>query len=77
MPRGERKISGTGIYHIVIRGINGQQIFEDDEDYEKFIENLSEVKKQAAFELFAYCQMSNHVHLLIKEGGEPVSLPTG
>jgi REP element-mobilizing transposase RayT len=58
----------------VIRGINGQQIFEDDEDYAKFIENLSKVKKQAAFELFAYCLMSNHVHLLIREGSESVSL---
>jgi REP element-mobilizing transposase RayT len=31
MPRAARKKSSTGIYHIVLRGINKQQIFEDDE----------------------------------------------
>lgn len=33
MPRQVRKRSGTGIYHVMLRGINRQDIFEDDEDY--------------------------------------------
>ena len=33
MPRQERTKSGTGIYHVMLRGINRQDIFEDDEDY--------------------------------------------
>ena len=33
MPRKERTKSGTGIYHVMLRGINRQDIFEDDEDY--------------------------------------------
>ena len=33
MPRQARKTSGTGIYHVMLRGINRQDIFEDDEDY--------------------------------------------
>ena len=32
MPRQARKTSGTGIYHVMLRGINRQDIFEDDED---------------------------------------------
>ena len=32
MPRQERTKSGTGIYHVMLRGINRQDIFEDDED---------------------------------------------
>ena len=32
MPRGARKKSGSGIYHIMLRGINRQQIFEDEEE---------------------------------------------
>ena len=32
MPRKERTKSGTGIYHVMLRGINKQDIFEDDED---------------------------------------------
>ena len=40
MPRQARKTSGTGIYHVMLRGINRQDIFEDDEDYMKFLQSL-------------------------------------
>ena len=33
MPRQERQQSATGIYHVMLRGINKQDIFEDEEDY--------------------------------------------
>ena len=33
MPRQARKLSRTGVYHVMLRGINRQDIFEDDEDY--------------------------------------------
>jgi len=32
MPRHARQKSETGIYHIMLRGINRQNIFEDEED---------------------------------------------
>ena len=31
------KPSGTGIYHVMLRGINRQNIFEDEEDYRRFL----------------------------------------
>ncbi len=34
MPRSARMKSKTGIYHVMLRGINRQDIFEDEEDYE-------------------------------------------
>ena len=37
MPRQKRVKSQTGVYHIMLRGINQQKIFEDNEDYEKFL----------------------------------------
>jgi hypothetical protein len=37
MPRTARKKGNSGIYHIMLRGINRQTIFEDDEDRIKFI----------------------------------------
>lgn len=37
MPRTAREKSKTGIYHIVLRGINKQRIFEENEDYQKFL----------------------------------------
>ena len=33
MPKQERLQSATGIYHVMLRGINKQDIFEDDEDW--------------------------------------------
>ena len=72
MPRQARKKSKTGIYHIMLRGINGQQIFEDSEDYNKFLRILEECKEISEFEIFAYCLMSNHIHLLLKEVKEPI-----
>lgn len=33
MPRQSRKRSSTGIYHVMLRGINKQDIFEEAEDY--------------------------------------------
>ena len=33
MPRQARKLSRTGVYHVMFRGINRQDIFEDNEDY--------------------------------------------
>jgi putative transposase len=73
MPRGPRIRSESGVYHIVMRGINRQTIFEDKEDCEKFIETLQRYKDHCGYELYAYCLMGNHVHLLLKEGSEPLA----
>jgi len=43
MPRQARKTSGTGIYHVMLCGINRQDIFEDDEDYMKFLQSLHQL----------------------------------
>ena len=66
MPRAARMRSETNIYHIMLRGINHQTIFEDDNDYYKFITLLSTSKKELGFEIFAYCLMNNHVHLVLR-----------
>ena len=76
MPRKQRAKSGTGIYHVMMRGINHQDIFEDRGDYWKFLKLL---RMQTHPEdnqgrplpahciVYAYCLMSNHVHLLVRE----------
>ena len=70
MPRAARKKSKTGIYHIMIQGINQELIFEDDQDNRKFLDILADCKQEDRFQLYAYCLMGNHAHLLIKEGYE-------
>lgn len=67
MPRRARRLSETRIYHIVFRGLNKQDIFYDDRDYEKLLFRLEELKKELGFKIYAYCLMTNHVHILLKE----------
>jgi len=50
------------------RGINGQPIFLGDEDYKKYLHILGDVKADCGFQLYAYCLMENHLHLLIRVG---------
>ena len=70
MARLPRKRSSTGIYHVMLRGIDKRNIFLHDDDKEKFSDYLFRAKELGVFELYGYCLMDNHVHLLIKEGEE-------
>lgn len=74
MPRRARGKSPTGIYHVVLRGINKQAIFEDADDYRKMLSIFKNYQEKSGYEIFAYCLMHNHVHLLIKEGEEELGL---
>ena len=74
MPRQARKKSNSGIYHIMLRGINRQQIFEDEEDRQHFIETLENYKDLCGYTIYAYCLMGNHIHILLKEGKEDLTL---
>ncbi|GAB6179237.1 hypothetical protein JCM14036_05560 [Desulfotomaculum defluvii] len=70
MPRKARQSSKTGIYHIMLRGINRQNIFKDDEDRYRFLEALDKYKGISKYQVYGYCLMDNHIHLLIREGEE-------
>lgn len=81
MPRKARNKSTTGIYHVMMRGINHQVIFEDDEDNQYFIsclERMGFINGDDGSPLvqgctyYAYCLMSNHFHLLIREREEKI-----
>ena len=46
MPRSARKESGCGIYHVMMRGVNRQAIFDDDEDCRRFMDILADLPFQ-------------------------------
>ena len=58
MPRTAREQSTTGIYHVMIRGINCQDIFEEPDYYRKIIQTLASLKEVTAedmqSEIWAY-----------------------
>ncbi len=74
MPRNARENSISGIYHIMLRGVNKQSIFEEGEDKKRLFQKLSYYKNISNFELYGYCFMDNHLHILMKEKFEPISL---
>lgn len=44
MPRGAREGSSTGIFHVMMRGINHQNIFEDAEDNYQFFNTIDRIR---------------------------------
>ena len=83
MPRQARESSGTGIYHVMMRGINHQNIFEEQEDYYQFLNTLDIMAQSYEpdgtpsgrnYILYAYCLMSNHIHLLIREREDKIGM---
>lgn len=74
MSRGARMKSRSGIYHVMLRGANRQEIFHDDEDCIKFLDIIGKYKMKSGLEVYAWCLMNNHVHLLLKEGNEDISI---
>ena len=81
MPRQARKESGTGIYHVMLRGINRQDIFEEAEDYMRMLSCLQQMLEQYDYQgkrlpplctFYAYCLMSNHIHLLLRVSQEDI-----
>lgn len=73
MPRPLRPIDDGLVYHVMNRGNNRQPVFFAEGDYVAFLDALAELKERRPFELFGYCLMTNHVHLLLRPGEFSVS----
>ena len=72
MPRSVRRMSKSGIYHIMLRGNEQRDLFIDNEDRYRFLETLKDKLASGNFCLYAFCLMDNHVHLLVRESDQPV-----
>ncbi|MEI6863291.1 MAG: transposase [Candidatus Omnitrophota bacterium] len=66
MGRRGRVLVGGGVYHIINRGHNRHKLFHEFEDYMEYKEIIRSYKNRFAFELFHYCLMPNHIHLLLR-----------
>ena len=66
MPRKARELVDSGIYHVYSRGNNRQKLFRSGDDYAKYRLLLSEGGSKYRAEIFHYCLMTNHVHLLMR-----------
>ena len=66
MPRPLRPIDDNLVYHVINRGNNREPVFFDDSDYVAFLKALGDLKQRRPFELYGYCLIPTHVHLLIR-----------
>lgn len=66
MPRTARVAPSGYLYHVLTRGNNRQDVFEDEEDFRKYLELLLRYKEKYHFKLYHYVLMTNHVHLVIE-----------
>jgi putative transposase len=55
-------------YHVVTRGNNKRQIFDDDVDRSVFLLILTTVARHYGWTLLAYCLMNNHYHVVLQLG---------
>ena len=73
MPRPLRPIDDGLVYHVINRGNNRQTVFRKRGDFRAFLDTLAELKERKPFELYGYCLLSNHFHLLLRPQGASIS----
>jgi REP element-mobilizing transposase RayT len=71
MPRVGRVVLPNHPHHVVQRGHNRQVVFADARDFEYYLADLRELKEALGLRVYAYCLMTNHVHLLLSPGDTP------
>ncbi len=65
MPRTARIDIPGLLQHVIVRGIDGCDLFRDDSDRQRFLRNLSNLLIKTDTECLAWSLMTNHVHLLL------------
>jgi putative transposase len=73
MPRKARLDTPGALHHIMVRGINRSDIFEDDRDRSRFLARLGQNVIETQSPLYAWVLMDTHVHLLVRSGQQGIS----
>ena len=66
MPRRSLQRVGPLVWHVMNRAIQGLTLFEHPNEYEAFLAILASAVPDHRIELFAYCVMPNHFHLVVR-----------
>ncbi len=61
------------LYHVILRGNGGQDIFFDAEDRCRFFLLVQEGIERYGHRVLAFCLMTNHIHLAVQVGNIPLS----
>lgn len=72
MARSPRLFIPGAIYHVYCRTARGEMVFSNREQAAEFVEIVADVKRLHGFEVFAWCLMGNHYHLVIRTHQMPL-----
>ncbi len=73
MPRKARIDAPGALHHIIVRGIERRNIFNDDVDRINFLDRLGKVLLETDTKCFSWALIPNHFHLLLRTGARPLS----
>ena len=74
MPRIGRVVAPNMPHHVVQRGHNKNAVFVYDGDYAYYLDTLANWAPQLQVKVYAWCLMTNHVHLLLDPGDDIKSI---
>ena len=73
MPRQARLDTPGTLHHVIIRGIEKRNIFDDKYDRANIVVRIEELAKETGTSIYAWSLMTNHVHILLKSGPHGLS----
>ena len=74
MPRKSRIDAPGALHHVMVRGIDGKEIFSDKKDYSAFMDRLGDLLIETNTPCYAWALIPNHFHLLLRTGNVPLSV---
>lgn len=72
MPRQARLDAPGVLHHVMVRGIERRALFRDDADRTDFVERLAALVPATGLAVYAWAQLPNHAHLLVRTGHRPL-----
>ena len=73
MPRKSRIDAPGALHHIIARGIEGRNIFQDEKDRNNFLTRFEDILSEISTPCYAWVLMPNHFHLLLRSINVPIA----
>lgn len=73
MPRQSRINYPGALHHLMVRGLEGKEIFKDTRDRREFLDKLENLLCKSGTECHAWSLLPNHTHFLVRTSDRPLS----
>lgn len=73
MPRGPRLDAPGVLHHVIVRSLEGSDLFREARDREDLVHRLDQLIPATGLALYAWALLPNHFHLLVRTGPQPLA----